>query len=126
MLYILIIALDVLAIAAALLASWLWYKAGRSRTRRISLFEALDARARAVPVGLITNELVTNALKYAFPDDRAGTVCIRFWREGEEFVLAVEDDGIGLPDTDAAPKGTGLGRRLIRALAAQLGGRLAT
>lgn len=89
--------------------------------------EARDLpRARAVQVGLIANELVTNALKYAFPDDRAGTVCIRFWREDEEFVLAVEDDGIGLPDADAVPKGSGLGRRLVRALAAQLGGRLGT
>lgn len=43
MLYVLILALDALAIVAALLASWLWYKAGRRRIRRISLFEALDA-----------------------------------------------------------------------------------
>jgi len=88
---------------------------------------------RAVPLGLVLNETVTNALKYAFPEERPGTVEIRFAREGEDYVLAVTDDGIGLPPEgeveDAPPAqpagGAGLGTRLLRALASQLRGRFA-
>ncbi len=92
----------------------------------------LDAE-RAVHLGLVLNELVTNALKYAFPDNGAGTVRVRFNREGESFVLSVSDDGVGLPahETSAAmraagerPLGTGLGTRLLQGLAAQLRGAL--
>ena len=85
---------------------------------------------RAVQLGLVLNEVVTNALKYAFPEDRAGAVRVRFAREGDEFVLMVADDGIGLPpegDLVGAPPappayGSGLGTRLLRALATQLRG----
>ena len=87
---------------------------------------------RAVQLGLTLNEAVTNALKYAFPEERAGTVRVRFAREGGEFVLTVADDGIGLPrDGEVAggavppqrsPSGGGLGTRLLGALAAQLRG----
>ncbi|WP_052389738.1 DUF4118 domain-containing protein [Belnapia moabensis] len=85
---------------------------------------------RAVQLGLVVNEAVTNALKYAFPEDRAGTVRVCFAREAEEFVLTVADDGIGLPaegellgaPPGTPPHGSGLGTRLLRALAAQLRG----
>jgi two-component sensor histidine kinase len=85
---------------------------------------------RAVQLGLVLNEAVTNALKYAFPEDRAGTVRIGFAREGDEFMLAVADNGIGLPAEGELPgappapppHGSGLGTRLLRALAAQLRG----
>ena len=89
---------------------------------------------RAVQLGLVLNEAVTNALKYAFPEERAATVRVRFAREGEEFALAVADDGIGLPaegevagappgaPTAPPPRDSGLGTRLLRALAAQLRG----
>jgi two-component sensor histidine kinase len=85
---------------------------------------------RAVQLGLVLNEAVTNALKFAFPEDRAGTVRVGFAREGDEFMLAVADDGIGLPaegELQGAPpapppRGSGLGTRLLRALAAQLRG----
>src|SRR4051812_45913879 len=53
------------------------------------------AQERAVPVGLIINELLTNALKYAFPDERSGTVKVRFSREQDTFCLMVSDDEVG-------------------------------
>jgi PAS domain S-box-containing protein len=74
--------------------------------------------SRAVLVGLIVNELVQNALKYAFPDDRAGTVCVFFELEGGSFRLTVHDNGVGMPDSARRGSGT----RLVRALAQQLGG----
>jgi two-component sensor histidine kinase len=78
---------------------------------------------RAVPVGLIINELLTNALKYAFPDQRPGRVKVAFVREANAYRLSVTDDGVGVAaERDTA--GTGLGQRLVRAMAAQLGGSL--
>lgn len=83
--------------------------------------DAGDAR----PLGLILNELVVNALKHAFPGDRAGTVRVDLRRRGDEHALTVLDDGVGM-DPASPPRGTRLGRRMARALAAQLGGELET
>ncbi len=90
---------------------------------------ALDVRAEphrialvhAKPLGLVLNELVVNALKYAFPEDRPGTVGIEFHSRGSDYVLTVLDNGIGI-DPTAPPQGTGLGRRMVRALTSQIGG----
>jgi two-component sensor histidine kinase len=72
----------------------------------------------AVSVGLIVNELVTNAFKYAFPDSRGGAVDVTVRRTPDGVCILVADDGVGCP---AAPE-SGLGSRLIRMLAAQLRG----
>lgn len=74
----------------------------------------------ATRIGLIVNELVTNALKHAFPDERGGTVFVRMRRDGDELTLTVEDDGIGCPDAPTE----GLGSRLVRLLVQQLHGRM--
>ncbi len=76
---------------------------------------------RAVPAGLIVNELVTNSVKYAF-DDGGGTVRVRFSVDPDiaEGCAVVEDDGRGM----GPPRDGGLGLTLIDALAAQLGGRV--
>jgi two-component sensor histidine kinase len=75
---------------------------------------------RAVSLGVIVTELVTNACKYAYPPHTPGEVRIAFTRDGADgFVLAVEDDGRGM-EADQAPRGTGLGTRLIRAMAQSL------
>ena len=54
------------------------------------------SQKRAVPVGLILNELLTNTFKYAFPDDRKGVVAVHFLKSEETFVLTVRDDGVGM------------------------------
>jgi len=75
----------------------------------------------AVAIGLVINELVTNALKYAFPHGNPGQVDVTFRREDEDYVLTVRDNGIGC--TPGSPsKGTGLGRQLVQQLAMQLKG----
>ncbi len=74
----------------------------------------------ATPLGLILNEVASNAFKHAFSDGRAGIVTVRLARQGEGHgILTVEDNGVGF-DPHAPVKG--IGRRLIAALTQQLGG----
>ena len=75
---------------------------------------------RAVSLGVIVTELVSNACKYAYGSCDPGEVRVTLASEGpDRFVLAVEDDGVGM--THGAPaRGTGVGTRLIRAMAQSL------
>jgi two-component sensor histidine kinase len=76
---------------------------------------------RAVSLGVIVNELITNACKYAYAPEEPGEVRVSLVREGEAALrLSVEDDGPGLSRGEA-PQGTGLGGRVIRAMADSLG-----
>jgi two-component sensor histidine kinase len=76
----------------------------------------------AVPLALIANELVTNAIKYAYPPGEAGTVRLLFRATRERLELAVIDRGAGLPlGFDPAQSG-GLGMRIVTALVRQIGG----
>jgi two-component sensor histidine kinase len=72
---------------------------------------------KAVPLGLIVNELVTNALKYAYPAGGAGAVRVQLSREAEGVRLVVEDDGVGYPVEQAAPTGSGLGSMIVNSMA---------
>jgi two-component sensor histidine kinase len=78
---------------------------------------------RAVSLGVIVNELVSNACKYAYAPGIPGEVRIRFGRDGDRFRLVVEDDGCGI-DPNTAPRGTGIGTRVIGAMAKSLHGEL--
>ena len=79
------------------------------------------------PLGLILNEALTNAFKYAFPDNKAGQVAIGFARDDQGYCeLTVEDDGIGMDTSikiSTSPGSTGFGLTLIHALADQLAGK---
>ena len=79
----------------------------------------------AVPCGLIINELVSNALKHAFPSDARGTIEIAIdQRDGHRMEIVVADDGIGLDQSYTANEKKTLGLRLIDTLTAQLDGTL--
>jgi PAS domain S-box-containing protein len=79
----------------------------------------------AMPCGLIVNELITNAFKHAFAGRDQGEIRVALTRQlGDEVLLSVSDDGVGLPD-DADPEQTGtLGLQLVRLLTNQLAGDL--
>ncbi len=78
----------------------------------------------AVPIGLIVNELLTNALKYAFPKDGIGNIMISLAQSTPEtLTLKVADNGIGKV-IGLAPKGTGFGSQLIQLLTQQLNGKM--
>ncbi|CAG1010986.1 MAG: sensor histidine kinase [Rhizobiaceae bacterium] len=77
-------------------------------------------RDQATPIALLVNEVVTNALKYAFPGGRKGAVEIRLERlAGDRVRLSIADDGIGF---GGEPANAGMGSRLIRGMVTQLGG----
>lgn len=96
---------------------------GRSISLEVQVEDGLTLPVdRAIPVGLILNELMTNAIKHAFPDRRSGTLRVILRREGrDELLLGVADDGIGMPGDYASNVRGSLGWRLVRAFADQLG-----
>jgi two-component sensor histidine kinase len=81
---------------------------------------------RAVPLALVVSELLTNALKYAFPPDHpGGTVRVALWAPaGGALAVLVEDDGIGLPEGFAPAASAGVGMRVVTTLARQLAAEL--
>ena len=93
---------------------------GESRAVTLAADPIRLSTDRAVSLGVIVNELVSNACKYAYGGRDGGEIRVVLTREGDDiFLLAVEDDGIGLT-ADAAPRGTGLGTRLLKAMAQSL------
>jgi PAS domain S-box-containing protein len=79
----------------------------------------------AVPCGLIVNELITNAIKHAFPKGRKGHIAVRFRRtDAKNAELTVEDDGTGLPSGLDAAKAESLGLKIIQILTDQINGKM--
>jgi two-component sensor histidine kinase len=76
---------------------------------------------KAVPLGLIINESVTNAAKHAFSEQGSGTVSVNFQRAGDVYKLVVSDNGVGVKSQSGQ---AGIGNRLMGMLAAQLGSKL--
>ncbi|MFB0496995.1 two-component sensor histidine kinase [Mucilaginibacter sp. OAE612] len=77
--------------------------------------------AQAVPVGLILNEAITNAIKYAFPAQR-GEIKVALQLAEETIILTIADNGIGLPVDFDIQKASSLGMEMMKALSKQLGG----
>ncbi|BAY79822.1 signal transduction histidine kinase (plasmid) [Nostoc linckia NIES-25] len=79
----------------------------------------------AIPCGLIINELVSNALKYAFVGNREGEIEVKFYQESEcTLILIIRDNGIGLPENFDTKKLKTLGITLVQGLVKQLRGKL--
>jgi two-component sensor histidine kinase len=80
---------------------------------------------KAIPCALIVNELVTNAIKHAFPGDKKGTILVQFLKsDNNHCTLTVADNGIGLPGHMDLKKATSLGYQIVNALTIQLHGNL--
>jgi two-component sensor histidine kinase len=73
---------------------------------------------RAVAIGIIVNELVMNAVKYAYPDG-AGPIHVELKAPGDNIEIAISDDGVGL-NVKVDPRSTGMGQRIVSAMASNL------
>ena len=85
----------------------------------------------AIDLGLVVNELITYAYKHAFEDRQSGRIDVSFERENRDgekpsWVLAVKDDGVGLPENVKPERSDSLGWRMIRAMTARLSGAIET
>jgi PAS domain S-box-containing protein len=82
---------------------------------------ALD---QAIPCGLILNELITNALKYAYPGDKRGKITVGVWEDEGKVFIRVKDDGVGLPEGFKIDDSESLGLSLVDTLIDQIDGEL--
>ena len=79
----------------------------------------------AVPCGLILNELLSNALKYAFPKGQAGTIHLEFISQpSQQYLIRVQDNGVGLPEDFQSQEWETLGLQLVWNLTGQLDGEI--
>jgi len=88
----------------------------------IDVFQACMDIDTAIPFGLIINELISNALKYAFPDEKNGEIKIGVQFEQDIFKLVISDNGIGLPEQMDLQNTKSIGLQLVTALVDQLDG----
>ena len=96
-------------------------EAGHGSKIQLVADEANVSTDRAVSVGIVVTELVTNAFKYAYPEGQSGEIRVELRRIAEDRVrLSVDDDGVGFMG-DGTPKGTGVGSRIVNALSRGLG-----
>jgi len=80
--------------------------------------------SHSIPIGLIFNEAVTNAIKYAFPNHKDGIIAISLKKEADEnYVLIIQDNGIGLPVDFDPYSNPSLGIKLMHGLSADIGGK---
>lgn len=106
-----------------------YYKVAFDTSKRIRFTLDVDPveldPSQAVPLGLILNETINNALKHAFPDGRNGNISIRFKSvENNQLELSVKDDGVGMKDESAISQTSSLGMKLIKGFTGELNGDL--
>jgi PAS domain S-box-containing protein len=111
------------------LSEYLFRAYGESASDRVRLHVDLDSlfldMDTAVPCGLIINELISNSLKYAFPEGRQGEIIIRLRGSNDRMSsLSVADNGIGLSSGVDWTSTRSLGLRLVRTLSEQLGAKV--
>ena len=98
-----------------------------NRKKRIALVvdirESLLGIDLALPLGLIVNELVSNALKHAFPQNQGGEIAVSFHiTNGETCELVIKDNGVGIPDTANDRNIESIGLELVNGLVSQING----
>lgn len=102
------------------------FLAYRVNPEAVTLTKHIDSLAldinNAIPLGLLLNELLSNTLKYAFPEGREGLIRIALRNENDYIRLTVADDGIGFPEDIDFTNTKSLGLQLVMALVQQLKG----
>jgi PAS domain S-box-containing protein len=84
-------------------------------------FDDIEMATRSLfAIGIIANELITNAIKYAFPDNAKGSLTIGMKRRGEKILLWVEDDGGRFPEDKAGVLTKGFGLQVVQLMAQQI------
>lgn len=97
-----------------------WSTPETPMTLRLDCEEVSLNTDRAIAVGVVVNELISNACKYAY--DAGGEVRVALRVQDRDILLTVEDDGVGMKP--GGPTGTGVGAKLIKAMASSLGGQV--
>jgi chemotaxis protein methyltransferase CheR len=98
---------------------------GQLVSLKVEASDGTTTSEQAVSMGLITTELVINALKHAFPDGAEGTIIVRYESSAAMWRLSVSDDGVGITrHLSDPPRRSGLGTSIVEALTRQLGGRV--
>jgi PAS domain S-box-containing protein len=94
------------------------------RIQLVNMLDPIDVSIEtALPIGLIINELLTNAFKYAFPAGAPGEIHVKLKKEEQQMCsLVVEDNGIGLPESSSMDSEKSLGLYIVRLLVEQLDG----
>jgi PAS domain S-box-containing protein len=100
------------------------YTADKQVSVSIDVKDVLLTIDTAIPCGLIINELLTNALKYAFQGRDTGKIRVHMALAGPNYELTVEDDGVGIADRQILEKTSTLGLKLVTGLVRQLNGRI--
>jgi two-component system, sensor histidine kinase PdtaS len=86
----------------------------------VAVDDSITAANTSASLGLITTELIINALKHAFPENRRGRILVGYRAQGSGWALSVEDDGVGMPNSREKAR-VGLGTSIVEALSKQLG-----
>ncbi|MBN2653108.1 MAG: sensor histidine kinase [Spirochaetales bacterium] len=98
-----------------------------SPDRKIKFFSEIEKKIkldidRAIPLGMIASEILTNSLKHAFDEDKKGIIKLNFCKSSENFTLKISDNGKGFPEDLHTSKNDSLGLQLIEILSNQLNG----
>ena len=99
------------------------YRLNRNVSLELDIDELNLTLDNSIPLGLLLNEMMSNALKHAFPKNRAGTVRVSMKKVGDVLCeLCVQDDGVGMPEDANFDTTKSLGLHLIKILTAQMEG----
>jgi len=79
---------------------------------------------RAIPLGILMNEVINNSFKHAYPDQREGTISVEFKHEGNRYFLIIADDGTGFDDRNLRYMEVASGLELVKLLVNQLSGEI--
>jgi PAS domain S-box-containing protein len=90
----------------------------------INIDEVLISINRAINLGLVFNELISNSLKYAFPENREGVISIHLHRQNKKLNIVYKDNGVGIPEDIDFKTADSLGMQLINIFIKQLGGEI--